>query len=281
MQKQWTAVITPKRKLLDLNLKEVWKYRDLIWLNVRRDFKTRYKQTILGPLWFIIQPLMSSIVHTLVFGTIAGLSTDGVPQFLFYLIGSIYWGIFSSCLSATSNTFAGNAGIFSKVYFPRLVTPISTAITQIGNFIIQFSIYLVVALVMFLTGNVFRITWVALLTPIIVAQMALLGLGFGIIISSLTTKYRDLQMLVGFGVSLLMYLTPIVYSANSVGNGLLYKALMLNPVSPLIELTRYGWLGAGSTPWGYWGISWIVTAVVVFIGIIIFNKIEKNFLDTV
>lgn len=281
MEKQWTAVITPKRKLLDLNLKEVWKYRDLIWLNVRRDFKTRYKQTILGPLWFIIQPLMSSIVHTLVFGTIAGLSTDGVPQFLFYLIGSVYWGIFSSCLSATSNTFAGNAGIFSKVYFPRLVTPISTAITQIGNFIIQFSIYLVVALVMFLTGNVFRITWVALLTPIIVAQMALLGLGFGIIISSLTTKYRDLQMLVGFGVSLLMYLTPIVYSANSVGNGLLYKALMLNPVSPLIEITRYGWLGAGSTPWGYWGISWIVTAVVVFIGIIIFNKIEKNFLDTV
>lgn len=281
MQKQWTAVITPKRKLLDLNLKEVWKYRDLIWLNVRRDFKTRYKQTILGPLWFIIQPLMSSVVHTLVFGTIAGLSTDGVPQYLFYLIGSIYWGIFSSCLSATSNTFVGNAGIFSKVYFPRLVTPISTAITQIGNFIIQFSIYLVVALVMFLTGNVFRITWVALLTPIIVAQMALLGLGFGIIISSLTTKYRDLQMLVGFGVSLLMYLTPIVYSANSVGNGLLYKALMLNPVSPLIELTRYGWLGAGSTPWGYWGISWIVTAVVVFIGIIIFNKIEKNFLDTV
>lgn len=281
MQKQWTAVITPKRKLLDLNLKEVWKYRDLIWLNVRRDFKTRYKQTILGPLWFIIQPLMSSVVHTLVFGTIAGLSTDGVPQYLFYLIGSIYWGIFSSCLSATSNTFVGNAVIFSKVYFPRLVTPISTAITQIGNFIIQFSIYLVVALVMFLTGNVFRITWVALLTPIIVAQMALLGLGFGIIISSLTTKYRDLQMLVGFGVSLLMYLTPIVYSANSVGNGLLYKALMLNPVSPLIELTRYGWLGAGSTPWGYWGISWIVTAVVVFIGIIIFNKIEKNFLDTV
>lgn len=281
MQKQWTAVITPKRKLLDLNLKEVWKYRDLIALNVSRDFKTRYKQTILGPLWFIIQPLMSSVVHTLVFGTIAGLSTDGVPQFLFYLIGSIYWGIFSSCLSATSNTFVGNAGIFSKVYFPRLVTPISTAITQIGNFLIQFAIYLIVALVFFLTGGVFKITWVALLTPIIVAQMALLGLGFGIIISSLTTKYRDLQMLVSFGVSLLMYLSPVVYSANSVGNGLLYKALMLNPVSPLIELTRYGWLGAGSTPWGYWGISWIVTIIVVFIGIIIFNKIEKNFLDTV
>ena len=281
MQKQWTAVITPKRKLLDLNLKEVWKYKDLIALNVRRDFKTRYKQTVLGPLWFIIQPLMSSVVHTLVFGTIAGLSTDGVPQFLFYLIGSIYWGVFSSSLTANSNTFVGNAGVFGKVYFPRLVTPISTSITQIGNFLIQFAIYLVVALVFFLTGGTFAVTWVALLTPLIVVQMTLLGLGFGIIISSLTTKYRDLQLLVGFGVSLLMYLSPVVYSAKSVGDGLLYKALMLNPVSPLIELTRYGWLGAGSTPWGYWGISWCVTAVVVFIGIIIFNKIEKNFMDTV
>lgn len=281
MQKQWTAVITPKRKWFDLNLKEVWKYKDLILLNVARDFKTRYKQTILGPLWFIIQPLMSSVVHTLVFGTIAGLSTDGVPQFLFYLIGSVYWGIFSSSLTATSNTFVGNAGIFGKVYFPRLVTPISTAITQMGNFLIQFGIYLVVALIFFLTGGVFKITWVALLTPVIVIQMALLGLGLGIIISSLTTKYRDLQLLVGFGVSLVMYLTPVVYSANSVGDGLLYKALMLNPVSPLIELTRYGWLGAGSTPWGYWGISWLVTALVVFLGIMIFNKIEKNFMDTV
>ena len=281
MQKQWTAVITPKRKWFDLNLKEVWKYRDLISLNVSRDFKTRYKQTILGPLWFIIQPLMSSVVHTLVFGTIAGLSTDGVPQFLFYLIGSVYWGIFSSSLTATSNTFVGNAGVFGKVYFPRLVTPISTAITQMGNFLIQFGIYLVMALIFFLTGGIFKITWVALLTPVIVIQMALLGLGFGIIISSLTTKYRDLQLLVGFGVSLLMYLTPVVYSANSVGTGKLYTALMLNPMSPLIELTRYGWLGAGSTPWGYWGISWVVTAIVVLLGIMIFNKIEKNFMDTV
>lgn len=281
MQKQWTAVITPKRKLLDLNLKEVWQYRDLISLNVSRDFKTRYKQTVLGPLWFVIQPLMSSVVHTLVFGTIAGLSTDGVPQFLFYLLGSICWGIFSGCLSATSNTFVSNAGIFSKVYFPRLVTPISTAITQMGNFIIQFALYLVIALIFFFTGGVFKITLVALLTPILVIQMALLGLGFGIIISSLTTKYRDLQMLVGFGVSLIMYLTPVVYSANSITNKTLYTALMVNPVSPIIELFRYGWLGAGSTPWGYWGISWCTTAIVMFIGILIFNKIEKNFLDTV
>lgn len=281
MEKQWTAVITPKRKLLDLNLKEVWKYRDLVSLNVRRDFKTRYKQTILGPLWFVIQPLMSSVVHSIVFGTIAGLSTDGVPQYLFYLIGSVCWGLFSSCLSSTSNTFVGNAGIFSKVYFPRLVAPISTAITQLGNFLIQFGLYLLISLVFFLSGNIFKITWVALLTPLLVVQMTLLGLGIGIIISSLTTKYRDLQMFVGFGVSLFMYVSPVVYSANSVGTGLAYKALMLNPVSPIIELLRYSWLGAGSTPWGYWGISWIVTAIVVFTGILIFNKIEKNFLDTV
>lgn len=281
MEKQWTAVITPKRKLLDLNLKEVWKYRDLISLNVRRDFKTRYKQTILGPLWFVIQPLMSSVVHSIVFGTIAGLSTDGVPQYLFYLIGSISWSVFSSCLSSTSSTFVSNAGVFSKVYFPRLVTPISTVLTQIGNFIIQFAIYLLISLVFFLSGNTFSITWVAALTPLLVIQMAMLGLGFGIIISSLTTKYRDLQLFVGFGVSLLMYLSPVVYSSNLITSPKLYTALMLNPVSPAIEMFRYGWLGAGSTPWVFWGISWITTAVIVFIGILIFNKIEKNFLDTV
>ena len=281
MQKQWTAVITPKRRLLDINFKEVWKYKDLIALNVRRDFKTRYKQTVLGPLWFVIQPLMSSVVHTIVFGTIAGLSTDGVPQYLFYLLGSVCWGLFSSCFSATSSTFVGNAGIFSKVYFPRLVSPISSVLTQIGNFLIQFGLYLIISLVIFLTGGIFKVTWVAILTPLLVVHLALLGLGMGIIISSLTTKYRDLNMLIGFGVSLLMYLSPVVYSSNSVGTGLLYKALMLNPVSAPIELLRYSWLGAGSTPWGYWGISWIVTSVVLFIGILMFNKIEKNFLDTV
>lgn len=281
MQKQWSAVITPKRNLLDLNLKEVWIYRDLIKQNVRRDFKTRYKQTVLGPLWFVIQPLLSSVVHTLVFGTIAGLSTDGVPQYLFYLLGSVTWGVFAACLTATSNTFVGNANIFSKVYFPRLVIPVSTVFTQLGNFIIQFLMYLVISIVFFISGNTFSVTWVAALTPLIVIQMALLGMGLGIIISSLTTKYRDLQMLVSFGVHLLMYLSPVVYSSNSINSGKLYTALMLNPVSPLIELLRYGWLGAGSTPWAFWGVSWLVTAVILFVGILIFNKIEKNFLDTV
>ena len=282
MEKQWTAVIKPKKKLLDLNLKETFKYRDLIWLFVTRDIKTRYKQTVLGPLWFVIQPLMSSVIHTLVFGNIAGLSTDGVPQFLFYLAGSITWSLFSGALTATSNTFVGNAHVFGKVYFPRLTTPIATAATQIFNFLVQFAIFGVTAIVFaFLPDQPgFNVTWVAALTPLLLIQLSILGLGIGIIISSLTTKYRDLQVLVGFGVQLVMYLTPVVYSANTVG-GKLYVALMLNPVSPAIELFRYGWLGAGSTPWMYWGISWITTFVVLFIGIILFNKIEKNFMDTV
>ena len=282
MEKKWTAVIKPKKKVFELNLKETFKYRDLIWLFVTRDFKTRYKQTILGPLWFVIQPLMASVIHTLVFGNIAGLSTDGVPQFLFYLAGSISWGLFSGALTATSNTFVANAGVFGKVYFPRLTTPIATSITQMFNFLIQFGIFGVCALVFFfIPGENFTVTWVAALTPVLVIQLALLGLGFGIIISSLTTKYRDLQVLVGFGVQLWMYITPVVYSSNTIGNGGLYTATMINPVSPIVELFKYGWLGAGSTPWLYWGISWVTTFAVLFIGIVIFNKIEKNFMDTV
>lgn len=282
MDKQWTTVIKPKRRALELNLGEVYRYRDLIWLFVKRNLKTRYKQTILGPLWFVIQPLMSSVIHTLVFGTIAGLSTDGVPQFLFYLIGSVSWGLFSGCLTSTSNTFVANSGVFGKVYFPRLVTPISTVITQAFDFLIQFGIFLIMCLIFFLSGqNTFQITWAALLLPVLMLQMALLGMGFGIIISSLTTKYRDLQILVGFGVQLFMYITPVVYSANSLGTGTLYTALMLNPVSSIVEIFRYGWLGAGSTPWLYWGISWLVTLLVLFLGVLIFNKVEKNFMDTV
>ncbi|MBQ7172537.1 MAG: ABC transporter permease [Clostridia bacterium] len=281
MEKQWTAVIKPKKKLLDLNLKETFKYRDLIWLFVVRNIKTRYKQTVLGPLWFVIQPLMSSVIHTLVFGTIAGLSTDGVPQFLFYLIGSVTWALFSGCLTGNSNTFVGNAHVFGKVYFPRLTSPISTAITQMFNFVIQFAIYLVMSLIFFLKGEVFQITWVAALLPLLVIQLSLLGTGLGIIISSLTTKYRDLQVLVGFGVQLFMYVSPVVYSANELLGRKLYIAFMLNPVSPVIELFRYGWLGAGSTPWMYWGISWVTTVVIFLLGVVMFNRVEKNFMDTV
>ena len=280
MEKKWTAVIEPQNKLLDLKLKEVWKYKDLIWLFVLRDFKTRYKQTILGPLWFIIQPLFTTIVQTFVFGNLAGLPTDGVPQFIFYMAGNLPWLFFSTCLTATSNTFVGNAGVFGKVYFPRLTTPIATVISSLLNFFIQFVMFLGFWAYFFFSGSDIHLNWVAALTPLLIIQMALLGMGFGIIISSLTTKYRDLQVLVSFGVSLWMYATPIIYAASDLSPKM-YKLIMLNPMSPIVELMRNGWLGSGTTPWLFWGISWIVTFVVLFIGIIMFNKVEKTFMDTV
>lgn len=280
MEKKWTTIIEPKRKLLDLRLKELWQYRDLIWLFIKRDFSTKYKQTVLGPLWFIIQPLFTTLMQTLVFGNIAGLPTDGLPQFLFYMAGNVPWLYFSLCLTATSNTFVGNAGVFGKVYFPRLTTPIAAVISSGLNLIVQFVMFLGFFLYFFLSGADIRITWVAALTPLLVIQMAMLGLGFGIIISSLTTKYRDLQVLVGFGVSLWMYATPVIYSASTLSPKM-FGIIMLNPMSPIIELMRYGWLGAGTTPFLYWGLSWITTFVVLFIGVVIFNKVEKNFMDTV
>lgn len=280
MEKKWTTVIEPQNRLLDLKLKEVWKYRDLISLFVQRDFKTRYKQTILGPLWFIIQPLFTTVIYTFVFGNLAGLSTDGLPQFLFYMAGNVPWLYFSTCLTSTSNTFTGNAGVFGKVYFPRLTTPIATVITSMLNFFVQFAMFMIFEVYFLIKGASIQITWVATLTPLLVIQMALLGMGFGIIISSLTTKYRDLQVLVSFGVSLWMYATPVVYAASSLPPKV-YSILMLNPVAPIVELMRYGWLGAGEVSYLYWGISWITTALVVFIGIVVFNKVEKTFMDTV
>ena len=278
---QFSVCIKPKNKLFNLNLKEVWQYKDLIWLFVQRDFKTKYKQTILGPLWFVIQPLFSTIVYTLIFGTIAGLSTDGTPSFLFYLAGNIPWLYFSSALQNTSNIFVANSNVFGKVYFPRLVAPISVTITCIINFLIQFVLFLIVWFCFFFSGAGITLTWAAAFLPLLILQMAFLGLGAGIIVSALTTKYRDLQVLVTFGVSLWMYLTPVVDAASSLGGGLFYKAVMCNPMSPIIEIIRYGWLGSGSIPWLYWGISWVVTLVLLFFGIIIFNKVEKNFMDTV
>ncbi|MBO4897371.1 MAG: ABC transporter permease [Clostridia bacterium] len=280
MSKQWTAVIEPQNKLFDLKLKEVLKYKDLIWLFVRRNLKTRYKQTVLGPLWFVIQPLFTTIVQTFVFGSIAGLSTDGLPQFLFYMAGNVPWAYFAACLTGTSNTFVGNAGVFGKVYFPRLTTPIATVITAMLNFLIQFVMFLGFAFYYMAKGANVNITYVAMLTPLIIIQMAMLGMGFGIIISSMTTKYRDLQVFVSFGVQLWMYATPIIYAASTLSPKL-YKIIMLNPMAPIVELMRYGWLGAGTTPIFYWGISWITTFAVLFIGIIMFNKVEKTFMDTV
>lgn len=281
MEKKWTAVLEPKKSALDLNLKEVWQYRDLIWLFVKRDFSTRYKQTILGPLWYIIQPLFTTLIQTFVFGNIANLSTDGLPTFLFYMAGNVPWLYFSTCLTSTSNTFVSNAGIFGKVYFPRLTSPIATVISSVLNFIVQFLMFLgFSAFFLFFTGADIHVTWVAALTPLFVVQMALLGMGMGVIISSLTTKYRDLQVLVSFGVSLLMYITPVIFAGSSM-SPVMYNLIMLNPISPVIELMRYGWLGSGTIPLLFWGISWIVTFIVLFIGIILFNRVERTFMDTV
>ena len=280
MEKKWTTIIEPKRKLLDLRLDELWQYKDLIFLFVKRDFVTKYKQTVLGPIWFIVQPLLTTLIQTLVFGNIAGLPTDGLPQFLFYMAGNVPWLYFSTCLTTTSNTFVLNSSVFGKVYFPRLVSPIATVISSVLNFLVQFVMFLVFVVIFMIQGASIQITWVAALTPLLVVQMAMLGMGFGIIISSMTTKYRDLQVLVSFGVSLWMYATPVIYSASSLSDAV-YGIIMLNPMSPIIELMRYGWLGAGTTPFMYWGISWIITIVVLFLGIIYFNKVERTFMDTV
>ena len=280
MEKKWTTTIEPKDKIFDLKLKEVWNYRDLIRLFVQRDFKSKYKQTILGPLWFIIQPLFTTVIYTFVFGNIAGLSTDGLPQFLFYMCGNVPWLYFSSCLTGTSNTFTGNAGIFGKVYFPRLTTPISVVITAMINYLIQFVMFMCFEVYYIVTGANVHITWMALLTPLLIVQLAILGMGFGIIISSLTTKYRDLQVLVSFGVSLWMYASPVIYTMSSL-SGKAQSLLMLNPISPILEMMRYAWLGSGCVSFYYWGISWVTTAVVLFLGILIFNKVEKTFMDTV
>lgn len=280
MEKQWTTVIESKNRLFDLKLKEVWKYRDLISLFVQRDFKTRYKQTILGPLWFIIQPLFTTVIYTIVFGNFAGLPTDGVPQFLFYMAGNVPWLYFSTCINNTANTFVANANVFGKVYFPRMTTPIATVITCMINFLIQFIMLIGFEVYFIITGADVHPTWEVLVLPLLLVQMALLGMGFGTIISSLTTKYRDLQVLVSFGVQLWMYATPIVYSASTLSPKA-YTVIMLNPVSPIIELFRHALLGSGSYSLMYWGISWTVTVAVVVIGLVMFNKVEKTFMDTV
>lgn len=273
-------VIKPKRHWLDINLKELWQYRDLIVLFVRRDFVAKYKQTILGPLWFIIQPLLTTLMFTVVFGRIAGIPTDGLPQMLFYMGGITAWNYFANCLKATSNTFTGNAGIFGKVYFPRLVTPISVVISNLIQFGIQFLFLVAFMLYFYFAGAEFQITAYAFLLPVLIILMAGLGLGFGIIISSLTTKYRDLTNLVGFGVQLWMYGTPIVYPLSELPEK--YQIIgVLNPVTPIVETFRYAMLGAGTVePWHLFYSFGFMIAVLT-IGLLLFNKVEQSFMDTV
>lgn len=279
-EQSFTTVIKPKSGWFDINLKELWQYRDLILLLVRRTFVAQYKQTILGPAWAVIQPLFTTVIFTIVFGNLAGLAPSGVPTFLFYLAGSVAWGYFSGCLTATSHTFTANAGIMGKVYFPRLVMPITTVISHLISFGIQFAFFLIFFFWYWLTGSGVQPNVFVLLTPVLVVQMACLGLGFGVIVSSLTTKYRDLTMLVGFGVQIWMYLTPVAYDIGIIPERLM-GLYMLNPVTPVITTFRYAFLGVGSFGLGYYLISWAVTLVVLVIGIMLFSRVEKTFMDTV
>ncbi|MGM9534348.1 MAG: ABC transporter permease [Intestinibacter sp.] len=280
MSEKWTTIIKPKTGWLDINLKELIQYKDLIIMFVKRDFKTLYKQTILGPLWIIINPLLTTIMYTIVFGNIANISTDGMPQIVFYMLGTTVWTYFSTSLTKTASTFTGNAAIFGKVYFPRLVIPISTVVSGVINFGVQFIMFLCFAVYYYLKGTPIQPNISILITPLLLLQLAFLALGFGIIISSLTTKYRDLAVLVTFGVQLWMYATPVVYPASQIG-GKLKTLMMLNPVSPIVESFRYSFLGCGSIPWNFLMISICTTLVVLFIGVVLFSRVEKTFMDTV
>ena len=277
---QWTSVIRPVSGWFDIHLGSIWRYRDLIMLFVRRDFVAVYKQTILGPIWFLLQPLFTTLVFVVIFGKVAKLSTDGLPQVLFYLSGVVAWRYFADCLSKTSNTFVGNAGIFGKVWFPRLTVPISIVISNLITFGIQFVLFLGFWVFFYIKGADISPRPIILLLPLLIIQMAALGLGLGIIASSLTTKYRDLTQLIGFGVGLWMYATPIVYPTSLIPEKWQWL-IALNPMAPIIEAFRYAFLGAGTVyPWQM-GLSLGTTIIILIIGIILFSRIEKNFMDTV
>ena len=286
-EENWTTVIKPRNKLFEVNLKEIWDYRDLLSLFVKRDIITQYKQTILGPLWFIIQPALTVIMYMVVFGGIAGIPTDGVPQPLFYLGGICMWQYFADCLNKTSNTFVANSNIFGKVYFPRLIMPLSNTISNLVRFGIQVGLFMVVYLFYAIKGTAACPNWYLLLFPILVVMMAGLALGFGIIISSMTTKYRDLTILFSFIVQLWMYATPIVYPLSQVrGKEMLginvYNVMCINPVTPVIETFKYGALGAGEfIGWGWLAYSFGFMVLLLALGILIFNRVQKSFMDTV
>lgn len=273
--------ISAKHRWFDLNLKEVWQYRDLIYLFTKRNFVVSYKQTILGPAWIFLTPLFSSIVQAFVFGGIAGIETDGVPMILFYLCSNAVWGFFSTCLTNNANTFTANAYVFGKVYFPRLTTPLSNILSSVIRFGIQM-ILVLLFMVYYLIGGQVHPNWLGwLVIPVELVHLGILGMGCGIIVSSLTTKYRDLSVLVGFGVSLWMYLTPIVYPLSMMAEGWTKNLIMVNPVTIPVELIRYAVLGKGTMHWGFYGLSWLMTLAVALLGIMIFNKVERTFMDTV
>jgi lipopolysaccharide transport system permease protein len=281
LPEQWDLVIRPKGRWWELQLADVWHYRDLLWMFVRRDFVSVYKQTILGPIWFFIQPLLTTIMFTVIFSGVAKIPTDGLPPMLFYLAGTTPWNYFSTCLTKTSGTFINNANLFGKVYFPRLVTPISIVVSNLIQFSIQFLLFFGFLAYYLVQGAAIHpdLLMILALTPALLLLMALLGLGTGILVSSLTTKYRDLTFLVTFGVQLAMYAAPVIYSMSKVP--VKYRLwIEMNPMSAIIETFRAIYLG-GVIPWSQLGISAIVTGGFLMLGVAIFNKVEKTFMDTV
>ncbi len=269
----WDLVIQPKSSWWDIQLYDIWRYRDLLLLFVRRDFVSEFKQTILGPLWFFIQPILTALMFTVIFGKVAKIPTDDIPPVLFYLSGTVAWNYFADCLNKTSSTFKTHANIFGKVYFPRVIVPLSIVLSNLLKFGVQFLLFLSFFFYYLLSGANVQPNIYILLTPILLLMMAGLGLGFGMIISSLTTKYRDLQFLVTFGVQLLMYATPVVYPLSFL--------ILANPMTSIIEAFKYAYLGGGSLNFSHLLYSGVVTTVVLIFGFMIFHKVEKNFMDTV
>ncbi|MBS1946967.1 MAG: ABC transporter permease [Bacteroidetes bacterium] len=277
---KWDLVIEPRSSLFDLRLQEVWRYRDLLLMLVKRDFVATYKQTILGPIWFFIQPLLTTLTYIVIFGNIAKLSTDGLPMTLFYLCGIILWNYFSECLNKTATVFKDNANIFGKVYFPRLVMPLSIVVSNLVRFSIQLALLLGFWIYYLLKGANIHPNWLILLSPYLVLLMAVIALGAGMIITAMTTKYRDLVFLLTFGIQLFMYATPVIYPMSAVSKkwGWLIKS---NPLSSLVETFRYAFTGSGQFSWGALAYSSVFALALLFFGAIVFNKVEKNFMDTV
>ena len=281
--KNWDLIIQNKSSLFRLDLHEVWRYRDLLRMYVKRDIITFYKQTILGPMWFFIQPIMTTIMFMFVFGGIAGISTDGVPQAVFYLAGLVCWNYFADCLTKCSDTFNANQQIFGKVYFPRLIVPFSIVISNMVKMGIQLVLFLVVYAYYFIVLGTFEINWTIVLFPVLLLMLASLGLGFGLVISSLTTKYRDLRFLVTFGVQLWMYATPVIYPLSVMKQNYPDKiwVIVANPLTAIIETFKYGFTGVGVFEWNYLLYSFVVSIAVLLLGIIVFNRVQKNFMDVI
>lgn len=283
IQEKWDMEITPRNNLFDLKLMDTWRYRDLLLLLVHRDFVSFYKQTILGPLWFFIQPLFTTLIFTFVFGNLAGISTDGLPQPLFYLAGITAWNYFADCLTKTSSVFTSNAGLFGKVYFPRLIVPLSIVVSNLIRFGVQLLLFVLMMAIYWYKGAAFHVTAYLLLFPVLLLLMAMLGLGMGMIISAMTTKYRDLTFLISFGVQLMMYLTTVIYPLSEVKKKFPdYQWLVeYNPMTSLIEAFRYAFLGQGTFITTSLLVTAISATVILVLGIVVFNRVERNFIDTV